>query len=735
MNHPLPSPASRSRGVLLLLTTLAPLAASCEFASPSPATSSWTEPLHGPGAAAFDGAASNRAVRVELPARASLPMTLARADGRARIEVELHGATAATPLLEDGRARYPAALPGDADLIRRAHAEGVEDDVLYPRRPEREELRYTMHLGTTAGLRLVGNTLELLDEGGAPRLRVRPPFLVDARGDRRRAFLDVPDCAVDRDPRAPWGRPPTAPGRSTCELSVTWGEAAGDGQIAYPATLDPDWVTTGSMSVARNDHTATLLSNGQVLVAGGYEISQATASSELFDPVTGTWAMTGDLLHIRSGHAAVELSADQVLAMGGYYQTPSLGPESLASCELYDAATGSWSPAQEMGQSRSHPSAERLTSGAILIAGGTHIVAGQTGIAEASAEIYDPSTAAWGPTGAMQTPRRTYASVLLADGRVLVAGGRGSPAVLASTEVYDPGTGTFTAAADMAEARAGHAAVLLTTGRVLVMGGDTGVDIVKTAELFDPATGSWSATGSMLIPRYLHTATRLLDGRVLVAGGFYETDAKPFVLPQATSLYDPATGTWMPAGLPNGAMVQGRYWHAAARLADGRVLATGGSISLSVKTATAELYAPEPIEKFPGQACLADSECLSRACVDGVCCDQSCGGGAEDDCLACSKAAGASADGVCEELDTPECQSTSAGGGGSGGTGTTTTTGGEGPGGEGGGGGGGALLDSDTGCGCRTSAPAPGGAWLSLVGIAASLLGLSRRGGRRRRAR
>lgn len=177
---------------------------------------------------------------------------------------------------------------------------------------------------------------------------------------------------------------------------------------------------------------------------------------------------------------------------------------------------------------------------------------------------------------------------LLADGRVLVTGGRSQAGpVLQSAEVYDPVLGTWSATGDMAVARLFHTATLLTDGRVLVTGGGRcdgpciGNDSTDTAELYDPQTGAWTFTGAMIAPRSRHAAVRLADGRVLVAGGVDRSTTAPSAgfgrLPTPTldsaEIYDPLSGTWTPVSpMPNR-----RQGQAGVLLADGRVLMLGGS--------------------------------------------------------------------------------------------------------------------------------------------------------------
>ncbi|TLY34022.1 MAG: hypothetical protein E6K62_06265 [Nitrospirae bacterium] len=292
------------------------------------------------------------------------------------------------------------------------------------------------------------------------------------------------------------------------------------------------FTTTGSMSNARSVHTATLLPsgkvlvavrhtstllpNGKVLLAGGSPISSSgisLASAELYDPATGTFTPTGSMGTARQTHTATLLPTGKVLIAGG--------SSTLASAELYDPATGTFSPTGSMGTARQNHNAVLLPTGEVLVAGGFALSSN----IQASAELYDPATGTFTPTGPMGTSRQAFSAALLPTGNVLVAGGITNGAVvLASAELYDPTAGVFSATGSMGTARvlAGNPAILLPNGKVLIAGGSsTGAfsTPLASAELYDPATGTFSLTGSMGTARSAQSMTLLPTGKVISAGG------------------------------------------------------------------------------------------------------------------------------------------------------------------------------------------------------------------------
>src|SRR5438477_478504 len=192
-----------------------------------------------------------------------------------------------------------------------------------------------------------------------------------------------------------------------------------------------NFVITGSLATARNGHTATLLPNGKMLVAGGEDGNSILTSAELYEAARGTGSATGSLATARSGHTATLLPNGRVLAAGG-----GDGGSIHASAELYDPASGTWSATGSLATARFGHTATLLPNGKVLGAGGE----GPFQTVLASAELYDPASGTWSATGSLVFGRYLHIATLLPDGRVLIAAGVGPAGVqndvLASAELY-----------------------------------------------------------------------------------------------------------------------------------------------------------------------------------------------------------------------------------------------------------------------------------------------------------
>lgn len=356
------------------------------------------------------------------------------------------------------------------------------------------------------------------------------------------------------------------------------------------------WLPTGDLNVPRSFHTATLLPDGRVLVAGGRGAdSGALPSAELYDPATGGWTLTGSLSRPRVAHTATLLPNGKVLIIGGGTLTPgSLGLDGTA--ELYDPNTGNWSPTGNLNTARTGFTATLLATGKVLVAGGVD----DSDDSLNSAELYDPATGTWSFTGDLNSARLLHTATPLQDGRILVAGGWTDDFfqwTTSAVELYDPVTGTWSSAAPLNQRRVFHTATTLQDGRVLVAAGyrsdppgGYGTYVPTSfneAELFDPTTGTWEIVGNLNGAREGHTATLLPDGEVLVAGGF---DWNSRLNVNGAELYEPASATWTVTGSLGAA----RIGHTATLLPNGTVLVVGGYfVPLSYEDITlgsAELY-------------------------------------------------------------------------------------------------------------------------------------------------
>jgi hypothetical protein len=343
------------------------------------------------------------------------------------------------------------------------------------------------------------------------------------------------------------------------------------------------WVATGSLQVARVHHSATLLQNGKVLVAGGAGSNGATGivyldSAELYDPATGAWTITGRLNEARGFHSATLLPDGRVLVAGGIHDD-FLNVHSNTA-EIYDPATGAWSRTGDMVGDHSGHTATLLYTGAVLVAGGFELAAN-------NAELYDPASGTWKRTGAMANARYAHTATLLPGGNVLVAGGANdleNAAGLASVEQYNPATGAWLATGRLAQGRNSHSATLLRDGRVLIAGGL--VAGPGSAELYDPV--EWISVDAGMINgmRFDHTASLLPDGDVLVAGGFGEANAA--LDTGSAFIFAPGDGRWNYTG----DLGVARGDQTATVLRDGRVLVAGGrSLAYgNVALGSAELY-------------------------------------------------------------------------------------------------------------------------------------------------
>jgi hypothetical protein len=374
----------------------------------------------------------------------------------------------------------------------------------------------------------------------------------------------------------------------------------------WAAIYEPNTGTfteTGAPSIVRPIATLTALADGRVLLAGGFltpemfeDPAQAAlanaASAEIWDPATGRFERTGQMSVGRYGHTATLLRDGQVLLAGGASTMAGATDAILTTAELYDPRTGAFQAVGGMMTAeRVYAAAAQLSDGRVLVTGGF-----TGGSLSSGAELYDPSSQTFSVVGRMGIGRAEHTATTLGDGRVLVTGGARLSSsgsldgdATPTAELFDSSTGAFEAVGPMTTERTQHAAVRV-GDRVLVVGGQNIDGSPRTAELFDPATSSFLAAGRAPTGDYDTTASILPDGHVLVTAG---AAAPVLWAPAEVAARDP--GGRAPAG-PAFSAVEWptlRDRQTATALADGRVLVAGGLDSRSGEPmAAAELFDP-----------------------------------------------------------------------------------------------------------------------------------------------
>jgi len=321
--------------------------------------------------------------------------------------------------------------------------------------------------------------------------------------------------------------------------------------------------TAGGLNVPREGHVAVRLANGNVLIAGGYD-NHYMQHAEMYLPSSGTFTPVEGMVSTRSNAAAIVLANGTVFVAGGYNGTY------LRTAEIFEPVAGRFSLlGVQMSMARQDPALARLENGNVLISGGFN------GAFINTAERYDPIGREFVSVGGMGVARWGHTATTLSNGKVLIAGGcnntQSSEAVcdnfLDSAELYDPVTETFTFTGAMTAARRGHTATLLADGRVLLAGGRDASGALGSAEIYDPQTGTFTPAGPMAEARTEHTASILPGGHVLIAGG------RGTAYLASGEVFNPGALTFTPVYSPMAAV---RAGHSATVLADGRVLLAGG---------------------------------------------------------------------------------------------------------------------------------------------------------------
>jgi hypothetical protein len=328
-----------------------------------------------------------------------------------------------------------------------------------------------------------------------------------------------------------------------------------------------------TMNVPRTGHSSTLMADGRVLLMGGWLGNGVTGAAEAFEPVSGNISQAGTTLWARMDHTATLLLDGRVLVAGGRDD-----PITFASAEIYDPTSGSFSPVPSMKFARKAYAATRLLDGRVLIVGGISQDDSPVGVIEA----FDPATG-FSQVGELLSPRTGHAVTLLEDGRVLITGGwDGSTTghLAGAAELYDPGTQVSVYVGRLTKPRRNHTSVLLPDGRVLIAGGYDETP-VASVEIYAPRTVGFTAIAPFRKPRSDHTATVLPDGRVLIAGGL-----GPDGLSRSTELFRPDSNSFV----LDAPLTVARQGHTATLLPNGQVFIAGGRGQSGGVLASTEVY-------------------------------------------------------------------------------------------------------------------------------------------------
>jgi N-acetylneuraminic acid mutarotase len=355
---------------------------------------------------------------------------------------------------------------------------------------------------------------------------------------------------------------------------VAGGADASGAAVRQAAIYDPahgTWTAVGDLTTPRRLHALTLLPDGKVLATGGLSGADdggpGLASAEVYDPAKKSWTATNQpMAEPRWGHSAVLLDNGTVLVAGGTGVRAGLATHALRSAERFDpgtgdpVVTGTWAAAGSLTDARTGHTALVLAGGAVLVCGGTAPVGAAADPALAFCELYDTTGDTWTPTGSLTHARAHHNAVALSDHKVLITGGSApgapgggpfDPFSQRTAELYDLDTGSWKPARDMPAGRSLHRAAVLAGGTVLVVGGaasDRDEAGYRSAVTYDPAHDTWTPVAGLADGRWSFVIAALPAGTVLVAGGVERSglaaaDPATTELTRTSEVFTPGTGS------------------------------------------------------------------------------------------------------------------------------------------------------------------------------------------------
>jgi len=273
-------------------------------------------------------------------------------------------------------------------------------------------------------------------------------------------------------------------GRVLVAGGIAEGNLLASAEIYDPGSAK--WTTTGPMTTPRLGNTLTVLANGNVLATGGTSADTASgagggqtirpdSTAEVFNVAAGKWTTTaGTMSTPRFEHTATLLDDGRVLIAGGQGPPVSGATAALASTEVYDVAVDSFRKSNDLRDARFNHTAVKLPDRSVLLVGGA---GGPNGdISLSTAEVFNPSDSSWTSAGTLSASRTGHTATVFSDGRVLVTGGesvtRGNRRSLSSAEIFSLDKREWRSAGTMNCPRSEASAALLEDGSVLVLAGD-----------------------------------------------------------------------------------------------------------------------------------------------------------------------------------------------------------------------------------------------------------------------